>query len=53
MEKAFLSHSSSDKPLVSHIAKELGIHQCVYDEYSFSLGSMTIDEIFSRTLPNT
>ena len=46
MEKAFLSHSSSDKALVRHVAKELGQHHCVYDEYSFSPGCKTLDEIF-------
>ena len=46
MEKAFLSHSSADKALVRHIAKELGQHHCAYDEYSFSPGCKTLDEIF-------
>lgn len=46
MEKAFLSHSSSDKTLVRHVANILGTHHCAYDEYSFSPGLQTLDEIF-------
>lgn len=46
MEKAFLSHSSIDKPLVKKVANLLGPHHCVYDEYSFSPGLQTLDEIF-------
>lgn len=46
MEKAFLSHSSSDKTLVRHVANLLGTHHCAYDEYSFSPGLRTLDEIF-------
>ena len=46
MEKAFLSHSSNDKTLVRHVANILGTHHCAYDEYSFSPGLQTLDEIF-------
>lgn len=46
MEKAFLSHSSSDKTLVRHIAGMLGMHHCAYDEYSFAPGMQTLEEIF-------
>lgn len=49
MAKAFLSHSSSDKGLVSKIAQQLGNARCVFDEISFEPGRKTIDEIF-RTL---
>ena len=33
--RAFLSHSSKDKPLVAQVATALGPLQCEYDEYSF------------------
>jgi hypothetical protein len=33
--RAFLSHSSKDKPFVSQVADALGPLQCEYDEYSF------------------
>lgn len=33
--KAFLSHSSRDKPFVRQVAERLGKIQCEYDEYSF------------------
>lgn len=47
MERAFLSHSSSDKTLVRSVAKQIGAHHCVYDEYSFTVGCPTLDEIFA------
>lgn len=47
MERAFLSHSSSDKSLVRHVANQLGPHRCVYDELTFAPGCMTLDEIFA------
>lgn len=47
MAKAFLSHSSSDKKLVSKIAKELGPDNCIIDEISFEAGSKTLQEIFN------
>lgn len=44
--KAFLSHSSSDKELVSQVARHLGNARCVYDEISFEPGRKTLTEIF-------
>jgi tetratricopeptide (TPR) repeat protein len=38
MKKAFLSHSSADKPLVRQVAEELGRDRAVYDEKSFDVG---------------
>jgi tetratricopeptide (TPR) repeat protein len=36
--RAFLSHSSLDKPLVERVAKELGRQFCLFDQYSFETG---------------
>ncbi len=36
--RAFLSHSSLDKALVSSVAKELGRQYCVFDQYEFKTG---------------
>lgn len=36
--KAFLSHSSKDKELVSKVAKELGRQFCIFDKLSFENG---------------
>lgn len=42
--KAFLSHSSKDKPFVSQVASALGKTQCEFDEWTFeypaALGSI-------------
>lgn len=36
--KAFLSHSSEDKVLVSEVARQLSRQQCVFDQYQFETG---------------
>ncbi len=36
--KAFLSHSSLDKEFVREVADQLGRTDCIFDEYSFSVG---------------
>lgn len=46
MAKAFLSHSSNDKPLVEAIARQLGKNNCHYDKFTFEAGELTLDEIF-------
>lgn len=43
--KAFLSHSSTDKPLVSQVAAELGRECAVYDDRSFDTGYSLEDAI--------
>ena len=36
--KAFLSHSTKDKPLVEEVAVHLGRQFCLYDKFSFDSG---------------
>lgn len=43
--KAFLCHSSKDKPLVDAVAKQLGRQFCLYDRYSFETGEEFTDAI--------
>jgi hypothetical protein len=45
MAKAFLSHSSNDKPLIDNIAVQLGRNNCHYDRLTFEGGRKTLDEI--------
>jgi hypothetical protein len=46
MVKCFLSHSSSDKKsYVEIVAKKLGYHKCVYDEFTFEEGMKSLEEI--------
>lgn len=45
MVKAFLSHSSKDKEIVSQVAKELGRQDCVFDKKTFSNGDEFIKAI--------
>jgi len=45
MSKAFLSHSSLQKPLVEIIAQKLGRDNCVLDKYNFEIGTPTLDSI--------
>jgi tetratricopeptide (TPR) repeat protein len=52
MAKAFLSHSSKDKPLIEKIALQLGRNNCHYDSLTFEAGEKTIEEIF-RSLEDT
>ncbi len=46
MAKAFLSHSSAQKILVTSIADKLGLDNCVLDKYHFQPGEPTLQEIF-------
>ncbi|SEO91370.1 toll/interleukin-1 receptor domain-containing protein [Mucilaginibacter sp. OK283] len=52
MAKAFLSHSSSDKPLIEKIATQLGKNNCHYDRFTFEIGKQTLEEII-RALDTT
>ena len=45
--RAFLSHTSKDKGIVSQVAKELGRQYCVYDQWTFESG-----EDFRRAIRN-
>lgn len=45
MNKAFLSHSSSDKDFVRKVYKEVGAARCIFDECCFENGKSIIDEI--------
>jgi len=45
MSKAFLSHSSVQKPLIEAIAKKLGRDNAVVDKYNFEKGAPTLDSI--------
>jgi len=45
MSKAFLSHSSTQKPLIENIYKRLGKDNCIIDKYNFEPGGPTLDEI--------
>lgn len=44
--KAFISHSSKDKPLVSEIFRKLSAAQAHYDEATFEKGETSASEIF-------
>ena len=48
--KAFLSHSSRDKPLVEEVAKRLGFASCEYDAYTFefTLNAQAIRRALAR-----
>lgn len=52
MAKAFLSHSSKEKPLVERIATQLGRNNCHLDSLTFEAGRQTLEEIF-KGLENT
>jgi hypothetical protein len=43
--RAFLSHSSIDKPFVSMVAKRLGRRRVAFDAWSFEIGSDFLQEI--------
>lgn len=46
MVKCFLSHSSKDKKsYIEIVAKQLGYHNCVYDQFTFEEGMKSLDEI--------
>jgi hypothetical protein len=46
MVKCFLSHSSKDKKsYVEIVARQLGYHNCVYDQFTFEEGMKSLDEI--------
>jgi len=46
MAKAFLSHSSAQKEIVTNIANRIGYDNCVIDKYHFETGEPTLEEIF-------
>jgi hypothetical protein len=49
MIRSFLSHSSQDKrSYVEIVARKLGYHNCVYDEYTFEEGMRSLDEILKN-----
>ncbi len=50
--KAFLSHSSRDKSLVSKVFEDLGAASAIYDVESFEDGKRSAEEIF-RSLTNS
>lgn len=45
MSKAFLSHSSTQKPLIESIYRRLGKDNCVIDKYNFEPGTPTLNSI--------
>jgi hypothetical protein len=46
MVRCFLSHSSKDKKsYVEIVAKRLGFHNCVYDDFTFEEGMQPLEEI--------
>lgn len=47
MNKAFLSHSSKQKELVSKVYKSLGKSKCVFDQFDFESGLSILDEIIA------
>jgi hypothetical protein len=47
MSKAFLSHSSLQKPLIEKIYKRLGKDNCIIDKYNFEVGTPTLDSIIA------
>ena len=46
--KAFISHSSKQKPFVENLVKLLGHENCIVDKYDFSPAFKTIDEIIEK-----
>jgi tetratricopeptide (TPR) repeat protein len=48
MNKAFLSHSSAQKPFVRKVASLLGPVRCTFDEYCFEMGEKILDEIIRK-----
>ena len=49
MNKVFLAHNSADKDsYVRVVANKLGKDRCIYDEYTFSPGMKTLDEIYKN-----
>ena len=44
MNRAFLSHSSKDKELVTQVAINLGKSKCVFDDFEFESGRKIVDE---------
>ena len=49
MIRSFLSHSSRDKgKYVQVVARLLGFHNCVYDEYTFEAGMKSLEEILKN-----
>lgn len=49
MIRSFLSHSSKDKRnYVEIVARLIGFHNCVYDEYTFEAGMKSLKEILKN-----
>ena len=46
--RAFLSHGSTDKTIVSQVAKELGRQYCLFDQWAFDSGDDFLDIIRTR-----
>lgn len=46
MIKAFISHSSAQKPFVTELVEELGRDKCIIDCYNFDPAYKTLDEIY-------
>lgn len=47
MIKAFLSHSSKQKPFIKEVASILGREKVILDEFVFESGRKLIDEIIA------
>ncbi|SHN45341.1 toll/interleukin-1 receptor domain-containing protein [Chitinophaga sp. CF418] len=45
MSKAFISHSSVQKPLVETLIRRIGRDNCIVDKYNFEAGQPTLDLI--------
>ena len=48
MIKAFISHSSAQKPFVKDLVEELGRDKCIIDCFNFNPAFKTIDEIYKN-----
>ena len=46
--KAFISHSSKQKPFVYGLIKQIGHENCIVDQYDFSPAFKTMDEIIEK-----
>lgn len=46
--KAFISHSSKQKPFVEELTRQIGHENCIIDAYDFSPAFKTMDEIVEK-----
>ena len=53
MIKAFISHSSAQKPFVTKLVEELGRDRCIVDCYNFNPAYKTLDEIYKNIEQST